>query len=132
MLYGIQLTELPDVWPMVSEELSAAASRSRGKFDGRDVLKGLLSQELQLWIWHSPTARGLLVTQIFNYPKNRVCGIRIATGNNAEEWCMPALDVIERWAKASGCNAMELIARPGWKKLIKGYAMTHLYLEKAL
>ena len=41
---------------------------------------------------------------------------------------------IEAWARAQGCAAMELIARPGWSRILRrhGYDITHVFCEKEL
>ena len=134
MLYGIQRTEVDSVWGEVRPWIEAACARNRGKYDAEDIRAGLLSGEDQLWIWKTATAFAVGVTRLSNYPKQRVCALRIVTGRNAAEWQVEALATIERWAKEQGCAAMELCARPGWSRRIRkhGYDMTHLFLEKAL
>lgn len=132
MLYGIPASQIAEVWAEVCPWIAAACKRNRGKFDEADILAGLLSGEDQLWIWRSAAAYAVGVTRLSNYPKCRVCSIRIVTGTNSAEWRDEALPLIEGWAKENGCKAMELVARPGWARRVKGYDMTHVYLEKSL
>ncbi|MEM5294247.1 hypothetical protein VSR82_07875 [Burkholderia sp. JPY481] len=134
MLYGIQPTEINAVWEEVRPWIEAACRRNRGKYDAEDIRAGLLTGEDQLWIWKSPTAFAVGITRLANYPKQRVCTLRIVTGRNAAEWEGEAMETIERWAKANGCHAMELCARPGWWRRLRtrGFENTHLYLEKSL
>jgi hypothetical protein len=134
MLYGIQPAEINAVWAEVRPWIEAACKTNRGKYDAEDIRAGLLSGEDQLWIWKSPTAFAIGITRLENYPKQRVCTIRIVTGFNAAEWQQPAIDTIERWAKENGCSSMSLCARTGWAKRLKGrgYDQTHVFLEKPL
>jgi hypothetical protein len=134
MLYGIQRSEIDAVWPEVRPWLMRACATSRGKFDAEDIRAGLLAGDDQLWIWKTPTAFAVGITRISTYPKQRVCTLRIVTGENMDEWALPCIDTIERWAKQNGCDAMELQARPGWERLLsrRGYDKTHVYLELAL
>jgi hypothetical protein len=134
MLYGIQTAEIDAVWPEVRPWIEAACKRNRGKYDALDIKAGLLSGEDQLWIWKSPTAFAVGVTRLANYPKQRVCTIRIVTGTNATEWQGPAMETIKRWAKEAGCHAMELCARKGWERRLRseGFECTHVYIEMAL
>ncbi|RKP56359.1 hypothetical protein [Pararobbsia silviterrae] len=134
MLYGIQIAEIDAVWPEVRPWIEQACARNRGKYDADDILAGLLTGEDQLWIWKSPTAFAVGITRLANYPKQRVCTIRIVTGLNAAEWQDEAMATIERWAKENGCHAMELCARPGWARRMRshGFDMTHVYIEKKL
>jgi hypothetical protein len=132
MLYGIPAHVINDVWDEVRPWIAAACKTSRGKFDENDIRLGLLERDDQLWIWRSPTAYAVGITRITNYPKQRVCTIRIVTGRNRREWEKECVSHIERWAKAQGCDAMELQARPGWEKALPEYDKTHVYLEKRL
>lgn len=132
MLYGIPAHVIDDVWDEVRPWIAAACKTARGKFDENDIRIGLLERDDQLWIWRSPTAYAIGITRITNYPKQRVCTIRIVTGRNRREWEKECIAAIERWAKAQGCDAMELQARPGWEKALPEYDKTHVYLEKRL
>jgi hypothetical protein len=134
MLYGIQPAEINAVWEDVRALIEDACLTTRGKFDAEDIRAGLLTGEDQLWIWRTDTAFAVGITRLANYPKQRVCTLRIVTGNNVDEWYLPSLETIERWAKANGCHAMEFQARPGWERFIRplGYDKTHVYLEKSL
>jgi hypothetical protein len=134
MLYGIPAHRIDDVWDEVRPWIAAACKRSRGKFDENDIRIGLLLGEDQLWIWRTETSYAVGITRIVNYPKQRVCTIRIVTGTSATEWQKKAMETIERWAKENGCHAMELCARPGWSRRMRaqGYQETHRYIEKAL
>lgn len=134
MLHGIQRTEIESVWADVRPWIEAACARNLGKYDALDIKAGLLRGEDQLWIWKSPTAFAVGITRLVNYPKQRVCTIRIVTGTNAAEWQKEAMQTIERWAKENGCAAMELCARPGWSRRMRtqGFVETHRFIEKAL
>lgn len=134
MLYGIQCTEIESVWEEVRPWIESSCRRNRGKYDADDIKAGLLTGEDQLWIWKSPTAFAVGITRLANYPKQRVCTIRIVTGTNAAEWQQPAMETIEKWARSNGCHAMELCARIGWSRRMKaqGYVETHRFIEKAL
>ena len=134
MLYGIQRHEIDVVWGEVRPWIEAACKRSRGKFDEYDIKAGLLSGDDQLWIWKTATAFAVGISRIADYPKQRVCTLRIVTGRNMGEWIRPCLETIEKWAKANGCNALEFQARPGWERFLRtqGYEKTHVYIEKAI
>lgn len=136
MLYAIPAHLVDEVWEEVRPWIAAACKTSRGKFDENDIRLGLLERDDQLWIWRSSAAFAVGVTRLVNYPKQTVCSIRIVTGRNRKEWERECIGGIEAWAKANGCAAMELQARPGWwrgfLRLLGGYEMTHLYVEKRL
>ncbi len=134
MLYGIPIPQINEVWEEVRPWIEKACETTRGKFDAEDIRAGLLTGEDQLWIWKTATAFAVGITRLSNYPKQRVCNLRIVTGTNMAEWADACIETIEKWARANGCQAMEFQARPGWKAFLKprGYDETHLYLERPL
>ena len=77
MLYGIQKHLIDEVWDEVRPWIAAACKTSRGKFDENDIRMGLLLGEDQLWIWRTDTAYAVGITRLCEYPKQRVCTIRI-------------------------------------------------------
>lgn len=130
---GIPATEVEAVWPLVAPLIAAACTRGGGKRTPNDVRRALADRDQQLWLAWDGSVVALAVTEIACYPRKKCCRILICTGRERQSW-QHRLAVIEAWAKAQGCVAMELIARPGWSRLLKGqgYAITHLFCEKEL
>lgn len=133
ILIGIPAAEIDAVWPMVEPLIAAACRRGRDKETAEDIRRGLRERDLQLWLAWRDGIVALAVTEIVCHPLKRCCRIRICTGRDRQGW-QRWLPVIEAWAKAQGCAAMELIARSGWSRLLEkeGYATTHLFCEKEL
>ena len=92
---------------------------------------------MQLWIlWDSKGEKdskyyGVVVTEIIQKPLLRSLNIKIMTGIYREKW-QHLIKHIEDFAWINKCDSLELIARPGWKKVLKpfGYKNTHVLLEK--
>jgi len=133
-LHGIPPEQVESVWHLVEPWLIDSAKSTRGKYTADDIKNGCLSGHAQLWLWHSPTAIGVLVTTIAVYPQNRCCVVKIGTGVGADEWWAPSLERLEEFARFAGCTDMEIICRPGWERRFKakGYDRTHVYMEKRL
>lgn len=133
-LVGMPAADVDAVWPLVEPLIAAATARSRGKEDAESIRAGLRTRELQLWIaaWRD-AIMALAVTEIVRHPRKTCCRIRICTGRGRQAW-QHHLATIERWARANGCQAMELVARPGWSRVLArhGYETTHLFCEKEL
>ena len=55
------------------------------------------------------------------------------TGKQRNKW-QHLVKVIEDFAKENKCQMLELIARPGWQKVMNnfGYKRTHVVLEKQI
>lgn len=134
VLVGIPSHQLCDIWDRVEPFIVSACARSNGKYLPADVAKALLARDMQLWTSiNGETVEAILVTQIVNYPRKRVCQLLIATGEDAEHWT-PFIEQIEEWAKEQGCQAVEPVPRPGWERILKryGYEKTHVFLWKDL
>jgi len=132
-LLGIPSTDIDAVWPLVEPMLAAACRRGRDKDAPEDVHRALKGGEMQLWLAWENAVVALAVTEIVLHSRKTCCRIRFCTGRDRRSW-QPAIAAIERWAKANGCGAMELIARPGWSRFLRhhGYATTHFFCEKEL
>ena len=76
---------------------------------------------------------GVVVTELIKRKLGKVCHIYIMTGRQRHKWQYLVKD-IEQFAKDEGCQMMELIARPGWQKVLNnyGYQRTHVVLEKKI
>lgn len=133
-LHGIPPEQIEEVWPLVEPWLIDSAERTRGKYSVDDIKAGFFSGHAQLWLWLTPTAIGVLITEIAVYPQNRCCIITTGAGTNADEWWQAALSRIEEFARYAGCSDIVVQCRPGWEKRIKqaGYDKTHIYMEKRL
>lgn len=119
-------------WPQAQPWIAEAVKTSRGKFSVDWFHDRLVLGEMHLWILQADDVFGVVVTQVYDYPANRCCLIRIATGHHVEDAIPGGIRQIEDWARSQGCSAMELIARPGWKRKLTDYDMTHVVLEKHL
>jgi hypothetical protein len=53
------------------------------------------------------------------------------TGKHRDKW-QHLVKKIEDFAWANDCDLMELVARPGWEKVLRkfGYSKSHVLLEK--
>jgi hypothetical protein len=133
-LYGIPPEQVDAIWPKIEHLVVNSASRTRGKYAVADIMAAILAGHAQLWVWDSPTALAVLITEIAVYPQNRVCIISTGVGDNADEWWDRSLARIEDFARFAGCTDMLIQCRPGWvRRLLEaGYSKTHIEMEKRL
>jgi len=127
--YGIDATQLPDVWPDVSKYIQDALDHSNGGFDLRDIFSGLTEGGMQLWVYQPDKIRGAVVTTIVDYPRIRSCILMLCAGENLKEW-IGNMDILKSWAQAHGCNKMELYGRKGWSKHFPDWQVhSHIFTE---
>lgn len=130
-LIRVAPADLPAAWEVALDWI-AAACRRIGLYGPSYVYDRLKSGEWVLFL--AKTHRGIegvAVAEVVAFPLASALRIWICTGRNAREW-VHLLGGIEAFARNKGASRSALLARPGWKRLLKGYEATHILLEKDL
>ena len=139
-LIRIPTQELDKVWGLVDKDIRQALAYSGQLTDSEFVLETAKEDKFQVWIlWDEIQKKtvdkyfGVVVTEIIKRKFGKVCHIYIMTGKQRHKWQYLIKD-IEDFAKKSDCRMMELIARPGWQRVLNnfGYNRTHVVLEKKI
>jgi hypothetical protein len=138
----ITLVNIPNksvnkTWGVVKTDIANALNRSNGYALADHIKKWILESKMQLWIlWDAEGNKdskyyGVVVTEIIQRPLQRCLNIKIMIGKHREKW-QHLIKHIEDFAWINNCDLLELIARPGWKKILKpfGYTESHVLLEK--
>jgi hypothetical protein len=136
----IQLVYIPnekidEAWHHVESNIADALARSNGYALASNFKEWIKEKKMQLWIlWDKESEHkyyGVVVTEIIQRPLQRVLNIKIMTGTHREKW-QHLVKEIEDFAWFNNCDFMELVARPGWEKVLKrfGYKKSHVLLEK--
>lgn len=91
------------------------------------IEENVLSGNQFLWLAVSDHIEAAATTHL----SRNVCTITACSGNQRERW-LPLLAKIEKYAKDEGCHTMRLGGRKGWERVLTGYRVEHVILEKAL
>ena len=139
-LVRIPTQELDKTWGLIDKDIRQALAYSSELTDSDFVFDTAKENKFQVWIiWDKNQKKtvdkyfGVVVTELIKRKLGKVCHIYIATGRQRHKWQHLIKD-IEDFAKAEGCQMMELIARPGWQKVLNlfNYKRTHVVLEKKI
>jgi hypothetical protein len=139
-LVQIPIQELEKVWGIVEKDIKSALAYSSQLTDSDFVFDTLKKGKFQLWVlWDKKQSKavdkyfGVVVTEIIKRKFGKVCHIYIMTGKQRTKW-QHLITKVEDFAKQEGCKMMELIARPGWQRVLDdyGYKRTHVVLEKQI
>lgn len=103
-------TNMLQAWVRFEDVLMPAIDRAGGTHHPRDVLDGLMSGDYQLWTYGDSA----VVTEIYEYPRKKVCHIFLAGGNMQDIRELHVM--IEEWAKEKGCSSLSLAGRKGWAR----------------
>ena len=130
----IPTDKVKQVWSIVVKDIADALARSNAYARAEHIKKDILDNKMQLWIlWDSETKEyyGVCVTEIIQRPLQRCLNIKIMKGRHRDKW-QHLIKHVEEFAWKNNCDLLELVARPGWKKVLKqyGYKESHVLLEK--
>lgn len=96
------------------------------------TLEAVRAERAQLWgVRVGAQLRALLVTWIGRYEQCDVLEVQLIGGEGMAEW-LGLLPELERHACNLGCRLMELRGRRGWERVLPGYRMRGVCLEKDL
>jgi len=125
---------IESAWPSLAPLLEPAVERSHGRWSMEHIKEWALFNEKQIWIVFddSKTIHCVAVTQNVVYPTSKMLSIEFLGGAGLDTWAFKLLDVLNNWAKDSGCNGIEATARIGfWKWLEKdGFDKAYTVFEK--
>lgn len=119
-------TSFLDEWRRAEEFLENALRRGNSRHTLRDIFDAVLAGKMQLWL----TARACVVTQVGDYPQEKVLSILWAAGDLAN--IKEHLSDLKTWACELGCQSIEVPnARRGWSKIF-GWKETGVRLRGEL
>jgi len=136
----IPTSNIDEVWPLVKKDIADALVFSGNHTDAQFVFDTLKQEKFQLFIvWDKDQKTtlekyyGVVVTEIVEKKLTKACHIFIMTGRQRQKWTA-LIKVIEDFAEQNNCDLLELIARPGWQRILKdyNYKRTHVVLEKPI
>lgn len=123
------------VWPLAEPHLKRAMRFADGEFTLDEAQEAVRQGRFQLWLaWDAPQGRalGAGVTEIFDYPRKRVCFLVLWASDAPRAAWLDGLDAVERWAKEQGCAAMRLLGRKGWARVLDGYRPQYTVFVRSL
>ena len=99
----------------------------------QDILSAVKNGEKQLWMAEEDNeCVGVMVTEVYETFKGNVCCIWAACGTVGVGKLSPTFSNVESWAREIGCVALEVRGRKGWQKVLPGFELTGVLLEKDL
>jgi hypothetical protein len=118
-------TDVLKVWPLARDLIRSAIERTKLS-EFADVETDVLSGDQLLWLAISDRVEAAATTHL----SRGVCTLTACGGHQMERW-LPLFDRIEKYAKDEGCK-MRIYGRPGWQRVLNGYHVEHVILEKQL
>jgi hypothetical protein len=117
---------IAEFWPHARQLIKTAIEKT-GLSDFRDIEYDILSGDQLLWLAWSGTIEAAATTQL----SRGVCTLTACAGHHRERW-LPLFERIEAYAKNEGCSCVRIFGRRGWERVLNGYRVEHVILEKAM
>jgi len=118
------------MWPHVRDLIRAAVERT-GLSSFADIEADVLTGNQLVWIaWDGKEILAAATTQLTK-PLSKVCTLTACSGYDREQW-LPLFAQIEQYAANEGCTKMRIYGRKGWERVLDGYRVEHVILEKGL
>lgn len=123
--------QVEPIWECVKHWIKRAMERGDlGTFEA--VEDDVIAGQALLWlVWNAPQIQGAAVTQIVATQNSRVCVIVACGGDNMRLW-LPLIEKIESYARDEGCDAVRILGRKGWMRVLKSYSAPAIILERRL
>ena len=124
----VPMWDVDEHWAEIAPMLEKAIARqSAMSLDStyQDLKRG------KFFLWRVP-GKAAFVTEIQNFPQERVCVVVLCGGEGIEEW-LPAVDeTIVRHARCFGCAALLIVGRRGWERVCPEFRVTDYVLRRSL
>jgi hypothetical protein len=126
----VELEHVRALWPHLSPLIRRACERGGGDF--AQIERDVLAERALLWIANDGLdVLAVAVTQLWHKGPRKLCTILACGGHHLRRF-LPVLEMIERYARNAGCDAMEICGRPGWIRILRDYRIRRVELEKEL
>jgi hypothetical protein len=127
-LFCVPPEDIGQAWPLARNLIFAAIKRT-GLSEFDDIEKQVLSGEQLLWLAISDHVEAAATTHLVK--PGPVCVLTACGGHERERW-LPLFKQIEQYAKNEGAKCMRIYGRRGWERVLDGYRVEHVILEKAM
>lgn len=124
-LLCVNPADVNKTWPLAKDLIRAAIERT-DLSDFADIEKDVLAGDQLLWLAISDHVEAAATTHL----SRNTCTLTACSGHQMERW-LPLLASIEKYAKDEGCK-MRIYGRKGWERILDGYHVEHVVLEKTL
>lgn len=118
--------EVSQIWTYAGPMIRVAIERT-DLSDFADIEKAVLAGDQLLWLAISDKIEAAATTHL----SRNVCTLTACSGHQRERW-LPLFARIEKYAKNEGCHTLRIFGRRGWERVLDGYRVEHVVLEKAL
>lgn len=115
---GVHSDQVMQIWPRIERLFKRVILPETGDTPF-SVLSDIQAQRKQLWVINDFQA--LAITSILDRPAGRILHAPYLVGDKMVEWLDDWIKVMEDFARAHNCEAVEFNGRRGWHKIREDY-----------
>jgi hypothetical protein len=120
-----------EVWPHVAHLIHRALKRTNLNHTS-EIDDAVLSGRALLWLaWNGARIEAVATTSLIATDADKICIVTACGGEGMARW-LPLLRAIEDYARREGCACVRIYGRKGWQRVLDGYGVKHVILEKGL
>jgi hypothetical protein len=113
-------TYVDTCWDKVAPFMDKAADYTFGRYTADDIYDSIMDYDHILWVaFGGGKIKGAVVTNTVTYPKRKLLCMSFCGGEDLHEWKAPMLELLQRYARDTGCDGIEATARRGWAKIFE-------------
>jgi hypothetical protein len=129
-LVCVDPARVAEFWPHVRGLIKAAIDRT-GLSSFGDIEADVINGEQLLWLAWGEGIEAAATTHLIKTEDRPICVLTSCSGHERERW-LHLFAQIEDYARNEGAKAMRIYGRPGWQRVLDGYRVEHVILEKGL
>jgi hypothetical protein len=116
------------LWSLIFPHLSKASEYTFGRYEPEDIFEYVISGDAHLWVaFDDGYIVGITVTRLWEYPRKKCLDVMFLGGEDWADWKDIMFDTLQRWARDSGCAAIEASGRVGFARVFKSRGYTPLW-----
>lgn len=132
----IWLLPTDDILEAINPWLDDAIEQLHGRYSKQDVIKEILEGDLKLHgIYRDYEMIGFCILDIIRYPSATAMLLFLAGGKDVMEWFEWLNGEIEKIARRTECDMIEIWGRRGWERLLSrldGWEKPGIYMTRVL
>jgi hypothetical protein len=129
MLVCVDPARVAEIWPHVAPLIARAMQRG-GLGTFADVERQVGRGHALLWLaWDGAEILAAAVTELALIESTKLCTI-VACGGRGFPRFGHLIRGLERYARAEGCTRVRICGRKGWARLLPGYSIQRVIIEK--
>jgi len=125
---------LNSVWLKILPFVRRLVVEGEGRISEMAMYQEFAQAERMLWVAvEHNEAKGFISTKINEYAKLKMASLEYCAGEEADQWFLGLMEVIENWAKDYQLDGIEMVCgRKGWTRKFKqaGFTDKFTWAEK--